>query len=76
MCPRTQHAPHPSHDDPGRVGLVYTVPFVLYGFFRYLYLVHQKDGGGNPTRTLLSDPPLLIDALLWIVTTVTILNWR
>ncbi|MBI3961539.1 MAG: decaprenyl-phosphate phosphoribosyltransferase [Deinococcus sp.] len=48
--------------------LVYTVPFVLYGIFRYLYLIHQRDGGGNPEQLLLSDRPLLVSVLLWVVT--------
>lgn len=46
--------------------LKYTVPFVLYGIFRYLYLVHQKGAGGSPERVLLSDPPLLIDLGLYV----------
>ena len=40
-----------------RLGL--TIPFVLYGIFRYLYLVHQKRGGGSPATLLLTDRPLL-----------------
>ena len=35
------------------------MPFVLYGIFRYLYLVHQKRGGGSPAAMLLTDRPLL-----------------
>ena len=45
--------------------LPYTVPFVLFGIFRYLYLVHQKEGGGSPDKILLSDIPLLLSVLLW-----------
>ncbi|MGH7542028.1 MAG: decaprenyl-phosphate phosphoribosyltransferase [Gemmatimonadota bacterium] len=45
--------------------LVYSTVFVLYGVFRYLYLVHQRDGG-SPTETLLTDRALLIDILLWL----------
>ena len=36
-----------------------TLPFPLYGIFRYLYLVHQKEGGGSPAEMLLNDRPLL-----------------
>ena len=50
-----------------------TIPFVLYGIFRYLYLVHQRDEGGSPTRMLLTDRPLLIDVLLWALTAGIIL---
>ena len=39
--------------------LVLTLPFPLYGIFRYLYLVHQKEGGGSPSDMLLTDRPLL-----------------
>jgi 4-hydroxybenzoate polyprenyltransferase len=46
-----------------RLGL--TLPFPLYGIFRYLYLVHQKDGGGNPSDTLLADKPLLSCVAIW-----------
>ncbi|MCX6356577.1 MAG: decaprenyl-phosphate phosphoribosyltransferase [Candidatus Aureabacteria bacterium] len=42
-----------------------TVPFVLYGIFRYLWLVHHKEEGGSPELTLLSDRPLMIDVILW-----------
>ena len=42
-----------------------TLPFPLYGIFRYLYLVHQKDGGGSPSDMLLTDRPLLVCVALW-----------
>lgn len=45
--------------------LKYTIPFVLYGIFRYLYLVHQKEEGGNPETTLLTDRPLLLNLFLY-----------
>ncbi|MEI6632473.1 MAG: decaprenyl-phosphate phosphoribosyltransferase [Chlamydiota bacterium] len=54
--------------------LYLTIPFVLYGIFRYLWLVHRKDEGGSPEMTLLSDRPLLIDILLWAAT-VGVLLW-
>lgn len=47
--------------------LIYTVPFVLYGIFRYLYLVHQKNEGGSPDTALLTDGPLLGCIALYIV---------
>jgi 4-hydroxybenzoate polyprenyltransferase len=56
--------------------LIYTVPFVLYGIFRYLYLVHRKVEGGNPTKIALSDLPLLINMVLWIVTASIIIYGR
>ena len=42
-----------------------TLPFPLYGIFRYLYLVHQKEGGGSPAEMLLTDRPLLVCVALW-----------
>ena len=42
-----------------------TLPFPLYGIFRYLYLVHQKEGGGSPAEMLLNDRPLLVCVALW-----------
>jgi 4-hydroxybenzoate polyprenyltransferase len=52
--------------------LVWTLPFVLYGIFRYLYLVHQKEQGGSPSDVLLTDGPLLLDVALWALALVAI----
>ena len=57
----------------GTSNLIFTVPFVIYGIFRYLYLVHQKAKGGSPESLILRDMPLLIDLILWIVTAALIL---
>ena len=53
--------------------LAWTLPFVLYGIFRYLYLVHRKEQGGSPTDVLLTDRPLLVAVALWALTVVVIL---
>jgi 4-hydroxybenzoate polyprenyltransferase len=45
--------------------LVYTIPLVLYGIFRYLYLMYQRPGERNPTEAILRDPPFLINIVLW-----------
>ena len=53
-----------------RVGsdvLTYSVVFVLYGVFRYLYLSHRHGGGGDPSETLLTDRPLMGSVILWVV---------
>jgi len=57
----------------GTTNLIFTVPFVLYGVFRYLYLIHQKSEGGSPEGLIIKDKPLLIDIFLWIATAVIIL---
>jgi 4-hydroxybenzoate polyprenyltransferase len=49
--------------------LVYTVPFVIYGIFRYLYLTHQRQEGGEPEKLLLTDIPLMINILLYLLVT-------
>jgi 4-hydroxybenzoate polyprenyltransferase len=56
----------------GSTNLMFTIPFVIYGIFRYLYLVHQKGAGGHPDRVLLSDGPLLATLGLYIVTAALI----
>ena len=50
-----------------------TIPFVIYGIFRYLYLIHKKDAGGSPTRILYTDPPILICVLLWIASVLLLM---
>jgi hypothetical protein len=50
-----------------------TIPFVLYGIFRYQYLVSVKNMGGSPELVLLKDIPLLLDLVLWIAVCVVIL---
>ena len=57
----------------GTEDLIFTVPFPLYGIFRYLYLVHRRDGGGNPSEHLLTDRPLLVCVALWGVAVIAIL---
>jgi hypothetical protein len=52
--------------------LVYTIPFVAFGVFRYLYLIQMRQGGGNPSRTLYRDLPILLTTLGWLVTVVLV----
>ena len=65
-----------SADTAARLGtakLGLTIPFVLYGIFRYLYLVHQKRGGGSPAAMLLTDRPLLACVALWAASVIALL---
>jgi len=57
----------------GTHDLYLTIPFVVYGIFRYLYLIHKKDKGGSPTRVLITDIPILVTVILWIMTSILIL---
>ena len=50
-----------------------TIPFAVYGIFRYLYLVHQREGGGSPSDLLLDDRPLLACVTLWVIAVVLII---
>jgi 4-hydroxybenzoate polyprenyltransferase len=60
----------------GTKDLIYTVPFVLYGIFRYLYMVHKKQEGGNPTQAVLTDIPIIVNVVLWVLVTSVIIYWR
>ena len=60
----------------GTDGLVLTVPFVLYGVFRYLHLVHLRQGGGSPTLVVLKDRGMQLVILLWFLTCVSVIYFR
>lgn len=60
-------------DNLGTDKLVYTVPFVVYGFFRYLFLVRERGLGGNPSEILFRDGALLASVVAWMVAIVGIL---
>jgi 4-hydroxybenzoate polyprenyltransferase len=57
-------------------GLLLTLPFVLYGIFRYLYLVYNKNQGEDPTQSLLTDRPMVINLCLWALTAGVIVYWQ
>ncbi len=50
-----------------------TIPFVIYGIFRYLYLIHKKEAGGSPTKVLYTDLPIIVTVLLWIGSVFTLM---
>ncbi len=56
----------------GGPNLVATVPFVMYGIFRYLYLTYHLSEGGSPTRAVLMDPVFLANNVLWAITCAAI----
>jgi len=50
-----------------------TIPFVIYGLFRYLYLIHRRDGGGDPSASFVHDRPILTAVALWALTVIALL---
>jgi 4-hydroxybenzoate polyprenyltransferase len=58
---------------PKNHAMMLTIPFVLYGIFRYLYLIHIKGEGGAPDELVLVDRPLQVTFALWGLTAVLIL---
>ena len=55
--------------------LVYTIPFVLFGIFRYLYLMYQAPAEINPTEAIVRDRPSILNVVLWGLTVVAIVYW-
>ena len=53
--------------------MIYSIGFVIYGMFRYLYLVHVRKLGDDPGEVMFSDKPLMINIILWIGYSITIL---
>jgi 4-hydroxybenzoate polyprenyltransferase len=62
-----------THARLGTARLPLTIPFVLYGIFRYLYLLYRRDLGGNPSEHFLTDRALLFAVALWGATVVVVL---
>jgi hypothetical protein len=58
---------------PANHAMMLTIPFVLYGIFRYLYLMHFKKEGGSPEEILLTDKPFIINFGLWGLTVIVIM---
>ena len=55
--------------------LYLTIPFVLYGIFRYLFLMYAEEKGGNPSEHLYRDRPTLVNVTLWVAALLAILYW-
>ena len=56
--------------------LYLTVPFVAFGILRYLYLIDERDEGGDPARALMRDRPLMLAVALWILTDIALLYFQ
>lgn len=57
----------------GTTNLIYSVPFVYYGIFRYLYIIQKQGKDGDPTQILLSDIKMQLNLLLWFIICVAII---
>lgn len=55
--------------------LMATIPVVIYGVMRYLYIIYEKKEGESPERVLLTDRPLLITVILWLVMVIAIIYY-
>jgi 4-hydroxybenzoate polyprenyltransferase len=53
--------------------MMLTIPFVIYGIFRYLYLIHVEDSGGAPEELVLKDRPLMATLALWGIASIAVL---
>jgi hypothetical protein len=60
----------------GTKNLVFTIPFVIYGIFRYLYIIYKKGLADAPERALYRDGPLLVDVVLWIIACMVMIYIR
>ena len=58
---------------PGNHAMMLTIPFVVYGLFRYIYLVHTRNAGESPEYILITDVPLIITVALWLAASAGIL---
>jgi len=57
----------------GTEKLIYTTPFVIYGIFRYMYLMHKKNAGESPTSIVTKDIPIIINVMVWFVFCIVVI---
>jgi hypothetical protein len=60
----------------GTEKLIYTTVFVIYGVFRYLYLIRTTEVVENPTNAVLADIPIIVTTILWIISCVVLIYFR
>jgi 4-hydroxybenzoate polyprenyltransferase len=56
--------------------LIFTIPFVLFGLFRYLYLIYNRGKGGSPEEIVVTDPGIVISVILWLVSIVLLIYFH
>jgi 4-hydroxybenzoate polyprenyltransferase len=59
---------------PSNHAMMITIPFVIYGLFRYLFLIHTRNEGGSPEEVLLRDVPLMLTVFGWVVASMAVLT--
>lgn len=59
----------------GTSNLVWTVPLVLYGIYRYIHLVYREQGGGDPAEMVVKDKPLFLSIVLWGASCISLIYW-
>ena len=52
-----------------------TIPFVVFGVFRYLFLIYKQNNGGDPAEVLLKDRTMIVDVALWVLTIFSLLGF-
>jgi 4-hydroxybenzoate polyprenyltransferase len=57
----------------GSQGMLITIPFVVYGIFRYLFLIHKRRAGGDPVQILFRDRPTMLNLFLWVLTAALVI---
>ncbi len=63
-------------ENAGTGKLIFTAPFVYYGIFRYFFLVHKRNRGGDPVRVFTSDWPMIVNIFLWILACAWIIHFK
>ena len=58
----------------GTEALIYTLPFVMYGIFRYMYSLHEQTRGTDPSREIFRDPHVLLSILGWLLVTLWLIS--
>jgi 4-hydroxybenzoate polyprenyltransferase len=53
--------------------LIYTTPFVIYGIFRYMYLLHKKNLGESPSQIVTKDIPIIVNSIIWLIACAVII---
>jgi len=59
----------------GTRAMLVTLPFVIYGLFRYIYIIYHLQQGADPTETLIRDVPTIVNFMIWILISLLVVNY-